>query len=84
MNANTSGRFVAVLAAIIGMGLLFYVWMAVTVYSFSEWGTLWGLIALLVPPADLLMAFVASPTLGWYGLFGVILAFGGSAAYPED
>ena len=44
---------------------------------FSSDRTLLALIALFVPPADVVLGFVAHPILGAIGVGGMVLAYGG-------
>jgi len=71
-----ASKFVAVFASIgVLAALAGYVG---TAYVFFNTGRdLLGVIALFVPPADVVLSFVANPVLGVLGIGGMILAYGG-------
>lgn len=54
------------------------VWLFTAFYFFSQGDTGLGLVALLFPPADLILPFLISPLLGVIGLGCAVLIFAGS------
>lgn len=62
-----------------GLVIMFVVWVATTVAFFSRGDTVLGLIALVVPPADLVLPFLISPLWGIGAIGGLVIAFAGSA-----
>ena len=79
-----AAHLIGSIVAVLGMGLLFYVYLAVLVYAFSEWGALAGVVALLFPPVDLIMVWFINTDLAWVMVFGLILTFAGGAAMPDE
>lgn len=64
---------------IVGMLGMFAVWIAATYVFFASGQMLLGLISLVVPPADIVLPFLISPTLGLAGLGAMGVAFAGAA-----
>lgn len=66
---------------LLGAGMLgmLAIWIITSVTFFSSGQTVLGLIALVVPPADLVLPFVISPLLGLLGIGSTLVAFAGSA-----
>ena len=58
---------------LIGVGFIgsLYVWVGTCFYFFNNGDTVLGLIALLIPPADLVLPFLISPQFGLLGLVSV-------------
>lgn len=65
----------------VGVGFLgsAAVWLLTTLHFFSTGQTLLGLIALVIPPADLVLPFLVSPIWGFAGLGAVAVLFTGFA-----
>ena len=68
-------------AVIMWLGVLamFAVWLFTTYVFFATGEIVLALISLLIPPADLVLPFLISPTLGFIELGSVAVAFVGSA-----
>ena len=68
-------------ALLLGLGMIgmFAIWITTTVLLFGSGQMLLGLISLVVPPADLVLPFLISPTLGFAGIGAMLIAFGGAA-----
>jgi hypothetical protein len=68
-------------AVLMGVGFLamFAVWIYTTVIFFATGETLFGLLSLFVPPADLVLPFLISVPLGLIGIGGTLVAFLGAA-----
>lgn len=66
---------------LLGIGMLgmFAVWVFTTVVFFGSGQTLLGLISLVVPPADIVLPFLISPLLGFFGIGSMMVAFAGAA-----
>lgn len=69
------GMFVAVIGYVTG-GVI---WLWTAFWFFADGQTFLGLIALVIPPADLVLPFLISPTLGLLALGSVALMFIGTA-----
>ena len=67
------------LLAAAGMIGMFAIWIYTSVSFFGSGETALGLIALLVPPADIVLPFLISPALGLLGIAALIAAFAGFA-----
>jgi hypothetical protein len=65
------GSLLIGIGSIAGIG----VWLLTCLTFFSNGDTFLGLIALLVPPADLVLPFLISPQLGLLGLGSVVLSW---------
>lgn len=63
----------------VGIVVMFVVWMVTAYLFFASGETVLALIALLVPPADLVLPFLISPVLGAVGIGGTVVAFIGAA-----
>ena len=63
----------------LGILAMFAVWLFTTYLFFADGQIVLALISLLIPPADLVLPFLISPTLGFIGLGSVAVAFVGSA-----
>lgn len=63
----------------IGFVVMFAIWIYTTVIFFATGETLFGLLSLLVPPADLVLPFLISVPLGLVGIGGTLVAFVGAA-----
>lgn len=63
----------------VGILVMFVVWMVTTYLFFATGETVLALIALLIPPADLVLPFLISPALGAAGIGGTVVAFIGAA-----
>lgn len=50
-----------------------FVWLLTCITFFAKGDTALGLLALLVPPADIVLPFLISPTLGLLGLGSIAL-----------
>lgn len=61
---------------IIGGGII---WLYTAFYFFATGQTGLALIALLIPPADIVLPFLITPALGVAGIVSVGLMIGGSA-----
>lgn len=59
------------------------IWLFTSYYFFATGQTLLALLALLVPPADLVLPFLISWQLGAIGIGGTVLAFAGFAVKGE-
>lgn len=68
-------------AVLMGVGfvVMFGVWIYTTVVFFATGETLFGLLSLLVPPADLVLPFLISVPLGLIGIGCTLVAFLGAA-----
>lgn len=55
------------------------IWLYTAFWFFADGQSFLGLIALVIPPADLVLPFLISPTLGFVALGTVALMFIGSA-----
>jgi hypothetical protein len=66
---------------LLGVGFIgsLYVWVGTCFYFFNNGDTVLGLIALMVPPADLVLPFFISPQFGFLGLVSVALCLIGLA-----
>lgn len=66
---------------LIGLGSIggIAVWLLTCLAFFGNGDTFLGLIALLVPPADLILPFLISPQLGFLGIGSVVVFWMGMA-----
>lgn len=69
------GMFIAGIGYVAGGAI----WLYTAFWFFADGQTLLGVIALVIPPADLVLPFLISPTLGLLALGTVALMFIGSA-----
>ena len=63
------GSLLIGIGSVAGVG----VWLITCITFFSNGDTFLGLIALVVPPADIVLPFLISPQLGLLGLGSVVL-----------
>lgn len=68
-------------AVLMGVGVvaMIGVWIYTTVIFFATGETFFGLLSLLVPPADLVLPFLISVPVGLIGIGGTLVAFLGAA-----
>ncbi len=72
---------------LMGLGVVggVVVWLLTCIAFFSNGDTVLGLIALLVPPADIVLPFLISPQLGLIGLGSIALFWiGGAMGMKKD
>ena len=79
MLAQLTGVVMGAVIMWIGVLAMFGVWLFTTYVFFATGEIVLALISLLIPPADLVLPFLISPTLGFIGLGSVAVAFVGSA-----
>lgn len=71
------GNVIGGLMVALGMMGMFVIWIYTSVVFFASGETVLGLISLLVPPADIVLPFLISPSLGFAGIGAMVLAFAG-------
>jgi len=67
----------------VGFIAMLGIWLFTSYWFFATGQTFLGLLALLVPPADLVLPFLISWQLGAIGIGGTVLAFAGFAVKGE-
>ena len=75
--------FLGGLLALVGFGSALIGYFGAVYVFFSSNRTLLGLLALLVPPADVVLSFVANPILGIMGVGGMFIGYSGLALASE-
>ena len=76
---STLGAFFA----IVGFGSAVIGFFGTAYVFFSSDRPLLGLIALFVPPADIVLGFVAHPILGVMAVGGMLVGYSGLALFSE-
>lgn len=66
-----------------GVIAMLAVWLFTTYVFFATDQMFLAMVSLLIPPADIVLPFLISPTLGFIGLGSLVMAFTGSALMPD-